>query len=200
MRRRLLLGVGLGIPIGLLATGTVVTGAFVGTNFFQIIAFHVPCHLGDPDLPWLGMRVCGSGVAGVVPYLAGLVGLGLMVPYAGLLRRWMRGLPPLVGWSGMWLVGRVLAGCFVGLSALAGGSWIYIQLNDRYLHDGCLAPEPGRTQWLCEGNIYYGIHPVVLFFTVALLVMYPVLWNAAESGVDLERPRVRNGGEEAGRS
>lgn len=195
MRRRLLLGIGLGIPLGLLATVTVVTGAFVGANFLQIIAFDVPCHIGDLELPWLGMMVCGSGPAGAVPFVSGALGLALMVPYAGLARRWIRGLPPLVEWSGMWLVGRVLAGCFVGLSALAGGSWIYIQLNDRYLHHGCLAPEPGRAQWLCEGDIYYGIHPVVVFFTVAVLVMYPVLWNAAESGVDLDRYPVRNGRE-----
>lgn len=186
MRRRLVLGVGLGVPFGALAVVMVVTGAAVGVNFLQIVSFGVRCRIGDPVVPGTWM-LCGSGLARAVPIASALLALMLMIMYAGLLVRWIRGVPPRGEWSGMWLVGRALAGGFVGLSALAGGTVWYIHLNDRYWHFGCV-PEP-RGEWMCEGNIYYGINPLVALITIALLVLYPVLWNAAEGGFDHDPSR-----------
>lgn len=184
MRRRLVLGVGLGVPFGALAVVMVVTGAFAGVKLVQIAAFDVKCRIGDPVVPWFG-RTCGSGLTRAVPFVSAALGLVLMVMYAGLVRRWIRGLPPRGAWSGIWLAGRALAGSFVGLSALAGGTVLYIGLNDRYWHISCYPN--GRGGWICDGNIYYCIHPLVALFTLALLVLYPVLWNTAGQTVDHDR-------------
>lgn len=186
MRRRLVLGVGLGVPFGALAVVMVVPGAAMGVNFVQLVSFGVRCRADDPDV--LGLwPLCGSGLALSVPLASALLAVILLAMYAGLVLRWIRGLPPRGEWSGMWLVGRALAGGFVGLSALAGGTLLYIVLNDRYWHIGCY-PD-GRGGWICEGNIYYGINPLVALFTLVLLVLYPVLWNTADQGVDHDRVR-----------
>lgn len=182
MVRRLLLVIGVGVPFGALAVILVVSGAFSGAR----IAIYEPCRLEDPIVPLIG-RVCGISSGSAIPFASAAVALILLAMYAGLVLRWIRGVPPRVGWSGIWLVGRLLAGCFVGLSALIGGTLFYVKLNNQYWHIGCY-PD-GRGGWVCEGNIYYGINPFVALFTLALLVLYPVLWNTAEQGVDHDRVR-----------
>lgn len=174
MRHRLVLGVGLGVPFGALALVMVVTGAYIGTTFIQISTYHVPCRTEVPHLPVLG-QPCATGL---VPLLAAAPALFALACYAGLIRRWILGRRPRAGWSGMWVVGRVIIGGYVGLCAMAGGTWLYVILNGRLLHIGC-TPRP-RGVWMCEGNIYYGINPLVALLTIGILALYPILWVMAE--------------------
>lgn len=182
MRRRLVLGVGIGVPLGALAVVMVVPGAAVAANFLQLVTFGVRCRAKNPSGLW---PLCGSGPALGVPLASALLALILLAMYAGLVVRWVRGLPPRGTWSGVPLVGRALAGGFVGLSALAGGTLLYITLNNRFLHIGCYPS--GRGGWICGGDIYHCVNPLVALLTIGLLVLYPVLWNTADQGVDHER-------------